>query len=537
MPFPAGVLLRFFLKGTLPCLLVPYIQDRGKEYGSVKATGLKDPASPESGRQKVVLEFSSPNIITEFQARHLRSTLLGVFIANLHEIMGYDVVRINYLGDWGQHIGLFGVGWQKYGLEEKVGDYKHLAEVYAKVDAEFQVELKESKKAKDKAHGRTDSLDVQSRGLFAEREEFTKKMEERDETAIKLWERARDASVTHYKGLYDRLGIKFDSYEGESQVTPESVAKIEELLKVKGLCEEKDGSLVIDLDKHDIKGTTGIIRKNGLTTYFLRDLAAILDRYNTYDFDKMIYVVSADQEIHFKKVKKTMELLRDEFPGLAEKLVPVHFSRVTKMSEKLQSGDLEDILDEIQKSMKEAIQEDQGFALAFGDSDPVSASMGVNALLAKAMSSKRSHNHSLSFTEMTSFEVGTGPHLQRAYASLCQSLEDAGSASSGSFINLDALSLEGQLEMMSEDPFIDLSRLLIQYPEVTIAAYDHLEASGVMSYLASVIESVDECLDEGGLEGKFGTARKGVLGAARQVLENGMVLLGMTPGIVGSLFE
>ena len=129
-----------FSPETLPTLILPYIFDRGDSYGSNLQFGLKDLSDSSKGRKNVALDFSSPNIAKEFHAGHLRSTIIGAFLANLYATMGWDTVKINYLGDWGKQFGLLAVGWFKYGSEElfEQDPLAHLVDVYVKINKEFK---------------------------------------------------------------------------------------------------------------------------------------------------------------------------------------------------------------------------------------------------------------------------------------------------------------------------------------------------------------------------------------------------------------
>jgi arginyl-tRNA synthetase len=535
LPVPEGIFLRLFFNKVLPKLLIPYIRDRGRDYGRVISHGLKDPSSPDSGRKKVVVEFSSPNIIEEFKVQNLRSTLLGSYIANLHENVGWEVVRINYLGDWGNNIGLFGVGWPKFGSEEQLNDYRHLAEVYSKVDelheAERSANKKKSKKNKAAANGPA-SPDLDGPSLAVEREEFLKRMENRDPEAIKLWNRALETTLKHYEKLYERLNVRFDEYAGESKVSQESMAEVEEILKKKGLTAElEDGSCVIDLAQYDARAKKGITRRHGSSTYFLRDLGAILDRYKQHNFDKMVYVLSADQEPHFRKVMVTMGLLDDEFPGLAQKIEPVYLSRMSKAFEAMESGrPLEEVLDDAQRLMKESLLANEEKAALLGSSDEVAALMGIDALFAEEMSARKSHDrkpndHAIEISKLTSFVPGTSPFMQYTYAR-AQAVITAQSADENEVNGLDLSAMN--LSSGTPCQFTELLRLLIQYPNHTTAAYENgLESHTVVGFLHSVTSQLATCLDAGSDVTTFTKEQREVLEVATQVLENGMTLLGI----------
>jgi arginyl-tRNA synthetase len=225
----------------LPRLLFPYIDDRKTSYGQDITFGLHDPPSLEGARKKLVIEFSSPNIASEFQGKHLRSTIIGAYIANLYETMGWEVTKVNYLGDWGKPLGLLGVGWEKFGSEEQfqADPAGHLLVVNNKINDLFAPEQLASKKARDEGK---DSAEIEAQGLFKERNTFFKRMEDGDEEAMAFWRRVRDVNIESYTKLYARLNVSFDEYSGESQVNPSTMAEVEEILKTKGLCEESEGA-------------------------------------------------------------------------------------------------------------------------------------------------------------------------------------------------------------------------------------------------------------------------------------------------------
>ncbi|KAH8598889.1 arginyl-tRNA synthetase [Bisporella sp. PMI_857] len=519
-PVQDGVHLRFILASkTLPRLLLPYIIDRKDSYGKDPSIGLKDAASPELGRKKVVVEFSSPNIAGEFHAKHLRSTIIGAYVANQHECMGWDVVKLNYLGDWGKNIGLLGAGWEKFGSEEKfkADPIRHMLEVYNQTDELFQPELHASRAARDNGE---DTAAIETQGLFAERNAFFKKMEDGDTEVLALWKRFRDMSIEHYIKLYTSMNIIFDEYSGESQVRTETMDEVEALLKDKGICEESEGALTVDLEKHGGRPGRVIIRdRNGSRTYSLRELAAILDRFRQYSFDKMIFVVANDHDMHFSRIKKILELL--DMSELAQKLQHVHFNRGPQTPD--HGHILSDIIDQSKSAMQESLQQNPEKAVILGDSQQSASAIGISALLAQGLSSRRAVDHPLEMGKVTAFERGTVPELQYWYAKLCSILKEAS-------INLDVLSDE-DFETIEEEMYTELLRILAQYPDITSATYVSLESSTVMLYLLNITDQLSACLstEEGEEESAPTPAEAALFEAARQVLENGMKLLGIVP--------
>ncbi len=226
---------------SLARLLLPYIFERQDSYGKDPDVGLSgSSATTHLDRKRVVVEFSLPNIAKEFHAGHLRSTIIGAFISNLYESMGWDVVKVNYLGDWGKQFELLAVGWQRFGSEEELTrePLKHLLDVYARINALFKPEQDASKQARDEGR---DTAEIESRRLYFERNAYFRRMEDGDEEAIALWRRFRDISIDRYVSTYARLNISFDEYSGESQVQTTTIEAIEKLLKEKGVYKEDNG--------------------------------------------------------------------------------------------------------------------------------------------------------------------------------------------------------------------------------------------------------------------------------------------------------
>ena len=269
--------------------------------------------------------------------------------------MGWDVIKINYLGDWGLQIGLLGVGWEKFGSEEllQADPAGHLLDVYHKISDLLVPEQEAAKKAREE---KRDQAEIQSRGLFAERTAFFKRMEDGEEKALALWRRVRDVHVGSFKKLYGRLDVSFDEYSGESQAKPETMREIEEILTGKNLLQEKNGAWIVDLKKHGSKGGAAKIRgSTGSSTYLLRDLAVLLDRNKKYAFDKMIYVVAADHANHFAQLFKVLELM--DMADLSSKLQHVHFSEASEVAEKIGPKHmLGDILDQGKAEMQNSLQ-------------------------------------------------------------------------------------------------------------------------------------------------------------------------------------
>jgi arginyl-tRNA synthetase len=479
------------------------------------------------GSRKAVIEFSSPNITSEFQGKHLRSTIVGAFVSRLYESLGWEVTRINYLGDWGKPIALLKVGWDKFGSEvafekDPVG---HLLNVYHQIEELFQPEQAASKKARDDAarEGKDEGeaqVEIESQGIFAERNEAFKKLEAGDEATVSFWERVRKANIKNYTSFYERLGVQFDEYSGESKVSQKVMTEIEQLLKEKSLSEESGGAWIIHMQKLGAKAGTAIIRdRSGSSTYLLRDLAAVLERSRKYAFDKMIYIVASDNSVHFGQLFRILEAL--DMKDLASKLQHVRFSEVSRMAAALGKGYIpQAILDKCEEAIAGLSEVDEEKAALLGDSEQTAKALGTSALLVQELSTRATSTHAFDTSALTSFKPGSGPDLQYWYTKVC-SLLDGQTASA----ELDA----EQFESLADEDQANLLRVLAQYPEVVDATFSSLEPAGVVTYMTAVTEQLSGCLTEDVDATSVSPDLAALLEAARIVLQNGMKLLGLVP--------
>ena len=508
-----------FKPQTLSRLLIPFINDRQEIYGEDVSLGLLDPAVPDLGRKRLLIEFSSPNVTGEFQGKHLRSTILGAYIGNLYEAMGWGVIRMNYLGDWGKPIGLLGVGWEKFGSEGlfQANPSGHLLDLYDQINEQFNPEQIASRKARDKGG---DTADIEAHGLFAERNAYCRRLEEGEQTAIAFWQRVRKVVIDNYSTFYAHLNVKFDDYSGESQVDPKTMNEVEEILKRKGLVKESGGAWTIDLKKHAKKAGTAIIRdRTGSSTYLLRDLAAVLERERKYSFDKMIYVVAADQHtVHFSRLIKILELM--DMKDLADKLQHVSFSDAAQTPKNaLQRHELEEILSRYQLAMQDSLHSNVNKAGLLNEKEGGARDLAVSALLTQELATRRANDHAIDISHATSFDPGTGADLQYWYARVCSLLEAACNRASAT---------DEELSSLVEEEQTNLLRILVQYPDVTHAAHKSLESAPLVAYLFTVTGQLSLCFD-GTSVATATSAQLMLCEAVRIVLENGMKLLGITP--------
>ncbi|KAI1099807.1 arginyl-tRNA synthetase [Jackrogersella minutella] len=528
-PIANGPFLSFFARGgPLTQSLIPMIRQLGADYGRNRFIGLKDPKQPDQGKKRIVIEFSSPNIAKPFHAGHLRSTIIGSFLANLYEGAGWDVVRINYLGDWGKQYGLLALAYVRYGDEEalKRDPIDHLFRLYVRINAEKEDELAtieaKKKEGEDVTELLANSLDEQARGYF-------RQMTDRNEEALALWQRFRDLSIVRYKATYARLNIKFDEYSGESQVTEESMEKVAKEMAEKGVSREDQGAVLVDFTQL-LPGKEGkrlgkaVIRKrDGTALYLTRDIAELLGRYEKYKFDQMIYVVASQQDLHLQQLFKIIELIG--YKDIAARCQHINFGLVQGMSTRKGTVKfLDDILKDCADHMHEVMRKNEAKYSQVEDPVGTADTLGISSVMTQDMSGKRGNNYVFDLAVMTSFEGDTGPYLQYAHTRL-SSIKRRANVTDKDLDNAD-------LSLLTEPHAVNVVRLLAQWPDVAQNTLRTLEPTTVVTYLFRLTHAISSSYDQlqvVGSEPALKASRMALYDAAQTVVGNCMRLLGLSP--------
>ncbi|KAG8166007.1 hypothetical protein KVR01_004559 [Diaporthe batatas] len=529
-PVITGYFMSFFFKPQpLAKAVVPMIRSLGKDFGKNPAQGLRDPKNPNE-RKRIIVEFSSPNIAKPFHAGHLRSTIIGGFIANLYEGAGWDVIRINYLGDWGKQYGMLALGFERYGDEEALNKdpINHLFNIYVKINQEIKDE--EDKIKELKAAGKEDeAAELQKTSSDEQARQYFKKMVEGDEKALAQWRRFRDLSIVRYQKTYARLNIHYDSYSGESQVSEAAMEEAAKRLEEMGISTESDGAKIVDFASL-IPGKEGkrlerpIIRKrDGTALYLTRDISELLGRYEKYKFDQMIYVAASQQDLHFKQLFKITELSGHK--DIADKCQHINFGMVLGMSTRKGTVKfLDDILRDVGDKMHEVMKKNDDKYSQVENPEATADTLGISSVMIQDMTGKRINNYTFNMETMTSFEGDTGPYLQYAHARLCSIERKAA-------IPADELE-KADLSLLTEAHAINLVRVLSQWPDAVQNTLKTLEPTTVVIYLfklTHVLSSSYDHLKIVGSEPELQKARMALYDAARHVIANGMRLLGLSP--------
>lgn len=402
----------------------------------------------------VCMDYSSPNIAKNFHVGHLRTTLIGNSLYKIYQKLGYDVVRINHLGDWGTQFGKLIVAYKLWSSEELVKEkgIEELLRIYVKFE-------NESKK--------NESLIVEAREWFV-------KMEQNDPEALEIWNWFKDISMVEFERIYDLLGISFDSYLGESFYRDKVPALVEKLKEME-LLVESQGAQVIDLEKYDMPPCL-ITKSDGGSIYHSRDIAAILYRKEKYNFEKCLYVTGLEQALHFKQIFTAIEVMGYDW---SDGLIHVPYGLVSLAGEKLSTrgGNIiyaEDILNEAIERAHNAIIEKNPSLV---DKDATAKKVGVGAIIFHDLFNQRIKNVDFSWKEVLNFDGTTGPYAQYTYARAKSVLRKAGKTVEAGEVDYATL---------KDDVTYNLVKVLAGYEDAVLNAAEKNEPSVVARYVISL---------------------------------------------------
>ncbi|HEL2412221.1 TPA: arginine--tRNA ligase [Streptococcus suis] len=352
--------------------------------------------------RNVTIDMSSPNIAKPFSVGHLRSTVIGDALANIHEKLGYKPIRINHLGDWGKQFGMLIVAYKLWGDKAAVeaDPISELLKLYVRINAE----------AEEKPE-----LDDEARQWF-------KKLEDGDPEAHELWQWFRDESLVEFNRIYDKLDVTFDSYNGEAFYNDKMDEGIQ-ILEEKGLLQESKGARIVDLESYNLPPAL-IMKTDGATLYITRDMATAMYRKRTYDFVKSIYVVGQEQINHFKQLKAVLKEMDFDW---SDDMTHVTFGLVTKEKKKLSTRKgniilLEPTLDE---AISRALTQIEAKNPDLENKEEVAHAVGVGAVKFYDLKTDRDNGYDFDLEAMVSFEGETGPYVQYAYARIQSILRKA----------------------------------------------------------------------------------------------------------------
>ncbi len=445
----------------------------------------------------IVIDYSSPNIAKPFHVGHLRSTVIGNALYQIHKALGYHCVGINHLGDWGTQFGKLIVAYQKWGSAEAIekDGIQELMRIYVM----FHDAAKENP-----------ALDDEARLWFV-------KMQDGDEEAISLWKWFYQISIREFARVYDMLGVSFDAYTGESFYNDKMAPVVEEL-RQKGLLVESEGAQIVDLSDANMPPCL-IIRKDGGTLYATRDITAALYRKKTYDFDKCIYLTALDQNLHFAQ---WFEVIHKMGYDWYKNLIHVPFGLVSLESGKLSTRQgnvvlMEDLLHQAIAETKKIIEEKNP---GLPDKETVAQKVGIGAVIFNDLYNTRIKDVVFSWERMLNFDGETGPYVQYTHARACSILKKAPDFS---MENIDFSKLD-------DEASLQVCKLLEAFPAKIADAAAKLEPYLLTRHLVAIAQSFNKFYHDNPIlssEATVRQARLAVVMAVKTVLAAGLALLGI----------
>ena len=377
-------------------------------------------ARPANGK-KVIVEYSSPNIAKLFTIGHLRSTMIGHALAQTHRFLGYDVVRLNHLGDWGTQFGTLLAAYTRWAEAE---------------NPDLQRDFDWAEPAPEKRrtplfrlfqlYVRFHAEEEQDPAMRDEARAWFKRLEDNDPKARALWKRFRDLSLAEFQRIYDRLGVSFDTLEqGEAFYEDRLVPTMQRLEDAGLLVEGDKGARIIHLEDVGIATPCLVQKGDGTSIYATRDLAAALYRKEAYGFDRCLYVVGTDQVLHFQQIFAVLDKLDPWFKG---RMVHTPFGMVKLPEGKMSTRKgnvifLEDVLDEARERVA-AIIEEKNPELA--DKAGVAEMLGMGAVVFFDAMNDRVKPITFTWDRVIALDGDTGPYVQYAHARIMSVLRKAG---------------------------------------------------------------------------------------------------------------
>ena len=449
----------------------------------------------------VVIDYSSPNIAKPFHIGHLKTTVLGGALYNIYKFLGYKVIGVNHLGDYGTQFGKLIEGYKRWGNEYDLSTnaIDKLGDIYKRIN----------------------DLCSDDESVLEQCRENFKLLESGDEYCTKLWKEFRDLSIDEFKKIYDLLGSKFDSWNGEAFYA-DKTSEVIDILENTGKLIESEGAKIIDLTDAGIDTPCMICKSNGASIYATRDLAAILYRARTYDFDKCLYVTSYEQNLHFKQIFEVAKLL-----GLDEKytkgLEHIAYGMIQLPTGKMSTrkGNFVKVVDLLNDAISEAksIIEEKNPNLE--NKDEIAKKVGIGAVIFNDLYNSRIKDEIFDLNTMLNFNGETGPYLQYMFVRTNSILNKAENLPSIS--NID-------VSLLEDNASTNLIKAIYEFGNIVIQAAEKNEPYIISRYLIKIAQLFSTFYNENRIIGedkKVQDARIYLVYCTSLVLKSGASLLGM----------
>lgn len=482
-----GGYLNFFLHKTgYAQSIVEKVLEQKEKYGS----------SDEGQGRVICIDYSSINIAKRFHIGHLSTTMIGNALYKIYEHLGYKCVGINHLGDWGTQFGKMIAAYLKWGNKEEVEKYG--------VDALTALYVRFHQEAE-----KDPSLEDEGRLWF-------KKIEDNDPKATEIFNWFKEITLKDAQRVYDMLGVKFDSYAGESFYNDKMQPIIDEL-REKGLLVESQGAYVVDLEEDNMPPCL-ILKKDGATLYATRDIAAAFYRKKTYHFYKDLYVVAYQQNLHFKQWFKVVEKMGYEW---SKDLEHVPFGMVSYEGRALSTREgyvvyLDELLNRAVEKAREIIEEKSP---NLPDKDKVARQVGIGAVVFFDLFNNRIKDIDFRWDRALNFDGETGPYVQYTHARCCSLLAKAG--------ELDA---EADYAALENPAAQEVVRTLERFPEVVSEACHRNEPSLVTRYTVELASNFNRFYYENRIlteDAAQSKARANLTAATASCLRTALSLIGV----------
>ena len=462
-----------------------------------KYNNTTDYGCSDQGKDKTIcIDYSSPNVAKNFHVGHLRTTIIGNSLYKIFSKLGYKVVRINHLGDWGTQFGKLIVAYKKWGSREAVEEkgIEELMDIYVKFHEEAE---------------KDDSLNDEARAWFL-------KMEQGNEEALEIWQWFRDISLKEFMRVYNILGMEFDSFAGESFYRDKTADVIKRLTD-DGLLKESQGAMIVPLDEYDMPPCI-VAKKDGSSIYATRDLAAILYRKAPYNFDRCLYVTGLEQKLHFAQVFKVSELMGNDY---AKNLVHIPYGLVSLKSGKISSrkGNVifaEDLLRESINKTTSIIEEKNP---DIPDKEEVAKQVGIGAIIFNDLYNQRIKDVIFDWNKLLNFDGETGPYVQYTYARASSVLRKIGEVP-------DTI----DYTLLTDEASIGLLKEIERYPQVIKDAAERYEPSVIARYSIDLAHAFNKFYHECQINVEDETTkytRTNVVKIARYIIKDALSLLGI----------